>query len=212
MNFLAHAVLAGSQRQVVAGSLMGDFVKGVLHPGDFPADVLFGIRLHRRVDAFSNQNSALKRSAARLPDSLRRIAPPCIDILVDHFLATRALKEPKAWLPALAPTASEAPLSLTSYESDLHHIVHEVRDWQSPEAVRFFDHARTTHLFSSYADFARASKGISYVCKRLGRPDAATEVVKAMADQRAALQTDFDHYWPELMDEACRFLAESGSA
>jgi len=223
MNFLAHAVLAspsadkGANRgaDIVAGSIAGDFVKGVLYVEHYPADFLTGVRLHRRLDAFSNQNQLLRRSADRLPKSLRRIAPPCIDMLADHLLAFRAQAQPAHYLPDSAiwrvrPDDSSERPALLDYEDWLHSTL--VSHWQrlSPSAQRFFTHAKATRLFSSYADFARTSRGIGYVCERLGRKADAPAMIQALDAALDKLATDFDGYWPELVAEARRYqrLAE----
>lgn len=210
MNFLAHAVLAGDAANVVAGSLAGDFVKGVLYDEQYPADFLLGIRLHRRLDAFSNQNQLLRESANRLPKALRRIAPPCIDMLADHLLARAALAQPADYLPdpviwgPHSDNAAERP-ALLDYEDWLHSSLNT--HWQrlSPSAQRFFTHAKTTRLFSSYADFDRTSRGIGYVCERLGRKADAAAMVQALDAAADTLATDFAGYWPELVAEARRY-------
>ena len=132
MNFLAHAVLAGNRADVIAGSAAGDFVKGVLYDNQYPKDFLFGIRLHRRIDAFSNQEPNLRISANRLPASLRRIGPPCIDMLADHFLARAALRQPADYLPVIEdaltntanpPQPTPPTHTLQTYEDRLHTLL-----------------------------------------------------------------------------------------
>ncbi len=209
MNFLAHAVLAGSQADIVAGSAAGDFIKGVLYDDHYPKRFLFGVRLHRRIDAFSNQEPCLRASANRLPSHLRRIGPPCIDMIADHFLARATEREPLTYLPTL-PSATPVT-NLEEYEDGLHRLLAD--HWQQlpPGAQRFFTHAKTTRLFSNYADFDRVSRGIRYVCERLGRAEDGPAMVAAMATQIDALESDFTTYWPALLGEAERFFRVNGS-
>ncbi|MEM8767504.1 MAG: hypothetical protein AAGE43_08685 [Pseudomonadota bacterium] len=70
MNFLAHCLIgheaaAGTDRAspLLAGGFLGDFIKGRV-PEAMPGDLALGVRLHRRVDAFSNQQPAIRRSCA----------------------------------------------------------------------------------------------------------------------------------------------------
>ena len=53
MNYLAHFHLAGDDPAMIGGALLGDFVKGSLG-GEYHRDLERGIRLHRRIDAFSD--------------------------------------------------------------------------------------------------------------------------------------------------------------
>lgn len=203
MNFLAHAILAGATPAVVAGSTAGDFIKGVLHDDQYPAEFLHGIRLHRRLDAFSNTQEHLRASANRLPKTLRRLAPPCIDMIADHFLARAALWHPGDYLPAIGKTV--APITLLGHEDWVHSTLSAHWHRLSPDAQRFFTHARTTLLFSNYADFERTSRGIGYVCERLGRAADAPAMIHAISENLGELETDFYAYWPALVAEAERF-------
>ena len=169
MNFLAHAVLAGSSAERIAGSMAGDFVKGVLYEANFQPEFLVGLRLHRRIDAFSNQEPILRRSAKRLPADLQRLAPPCIDMMADHFLARHAQADPSAYLPAIEGQRN-SNLSLVNYERALHQILDQHKTMLGEDAERFFSHAESTRLFSDYQNFERIKRGIHYLCKRLGQP------------------------------------------
>jgi len=206
MNFLAHAVLAGSSPDKIAGSLAGDFVKGVLYDKDYPREFLIGLRLHRRVDAFSNTQTYLRQSAQRLPPEVRRIAPPCIDMLADHFLANAACTHPQEYLNKIEglPTSAE---DLKHYEDALHQTIAPHLNRLSSQAQRFFSHAQRTRLFSEYQNFERTARGINHVCERLGHTDKGPAVVAAIADNLVNLRSDFDNYWPALRDEANRYLA-----
>jgi len=187
--------------------MAGDFVKGVLYEKDHPGQFLLGLRLHRRIDAFSNTQADLRQSAARVPKQLRRIAPPCIDMLADHFLANAAAKNPQNFLVTVhgQPGSIE---SLSDYESALHETITPHLGRLSSDAKRFFAHAQRTQLFSSYASFDRTARGINYVCERLGRADKGPAMVDALADNLALLQDDFDNYWPALKGEAKRYLSQ----
>ena len=85
MNFLAHCILAQPGAGFMAGGVLGDFVKGSI-PESLPRDLAAGIRLHRRIDSYSNRLPEMKVSVARFDPALRRAAPVLLDILADHCL------------------------------------------------------------------------------------------------------------------------------
>jgi acyl carrier protein phosphodiesterase len=64
MNYLAHLHLGGQEPDALLGSLYGDFVKGPLR-GQWPAKVEAGIRLHRRIDAFTDSHAQVLAAKAR---------------------------------------------------------------------------------------------------------------------------------------------------
>jgi acyl carrier protein phosphodiesterase len=86
MNFLAHALLAGTDPADRLGAMLGDFVKGPL-PAGLPAPVASGVELHRRIDSFADNHPAFIRSRTRVSPQRRRYAGIMIDMFYDHFLA-----------------------------------------------------------------------------------------------------------------------------
>ncbi|PWC26243.1 MULTISPECIES: ACP phosphodiesterase [Brenneria] len=86
MNFLAHLHLAALADSSPLGNLMADFVRG--NPQDsYPADIVAGIRLHRRVDSLTDSLPEVKQARRRFSADYRRVAPITLDVLWDHFLA-----------------------------------------------------------------------------------------------------------------------------
>lgn len=86
MNYLAHLYLAPDDDESLLGNLMGDFVKGPLD-GRFSPGIAAGIRLHRHIDSFAQQDPAFRRSKKRLSQELGYFRGILVDIYYDHFLA-----------------------------------------------------------------------------------------------------------------------------
>ena len=74
MNFLAHCALADDasnswptgedmRQGLLAGAILADFGKGPV-PKSMPNALQTGIRLHRRIDAFSNQQATIREVCA----------------------------------------------------------------------------------------------------------------------------------------------------
>lgn len=89
MNYLAHALLAGPLATDRVGGVAGDFVKGLLQPGPGGLDPALadGVRLHRRIDSFSDTHPAFRHSRARVSEVRRRFGGVLVDMFYDHFLA-----------------------------------------------------------------------------------------------------------------------------
>ncbi|MCL2896534.1 acyl carrier protein phosphodiesterase [Brenneria tiliae] len=86
MNFLAHLHLAALADSSLLGNLMADFVRGNPQDG-YPADIVAGIRLHRRVDSLTDSLPEVKQARRHFSADYRRVAPITLDVLWDHFLA-----------------------------------------------------------------------------------------------------------------------------
>ena len=86
MNYLAHLHIAASTNTSFSGNFLGDFVKG--NPdGQFPKEIVQGIRLHRYVDSFTDKHPQVLAAKLLFPKALRRYAPIALDMFWDHFLA-----------------------------------------------------------------------------------------------------------------------------
>jgi len=85
MNFLAHLHLASLANSSLLGNLLADFVRG--NPDHlYSAEIVSGIRMHRRVDVMTDTLPEVKIARSYFRDDFRRVAPITLDMLWDHFL------------------------------------------------------------------------------------------------------------------------------
>ncbi len=88
MNYLGHAFFSETENAgILAGNLMGDYVKGSRAMAALPAEMQAGVLLHRRIDAFTDTHPATLRAALPFREIYGRYAPAIVDTLFDHFLA-----------------------------------------------------------------------------------------------------------------------------
>lgn len=87
MNFLAHAYLSGTDRKILLGNLIGDFIKGKEALKKYEARVIRGVELHRAIDEFTDTHYVVKESKDRLRPKYRHYAAVIVDVFYDHFLA-----------------------------------------------------------------------------------------------------------------------------
>ncbi|MBC7933922.1 MAG: DUF479 domain-containing protein [Rhizobacter sp.] len=118
MNYLAHAYLSFEHKDVLAGNMTSDFIKGKKQ-FDYPEDILAGIKLHRAIDQFTDEHAATKKMAAVFKPHYRLYGGAFADVVYDHFLANdpaqfasprhlleftiqtySRLKEREQWFPA----------------------------------------------------------------------------------------------------------------
>jgi acyl carrier protein phosphodiesterase len=197
VNFLAHCALGDRTDALLVGGYLGDFQKGPV-PTDLPAGVRLGIRLHRRIDAFSGTEPAIRASIDRLPTALRRFAPPFVDLLADHFLAQDFERLHRTPL---------AEFSRRSYAAiDAH------RSLLPPRALRFFEYMRDVDLFARYREFESVERAFERLMTRLGRQDAVAPLLAAAQREVAPLREDFARFYPALRVHADEWLAANGDA
>lgn len=87
MNYLAHLYLSGDEPLVMVGNFMADAVKGRDLSAHHP-DVQRGIRLHRRIDSFTDQHPITAIGRSRVRAHCGKYAGVALDLFYDHLLAS----------------------------------------------------------------------------------------------------------------------------
>ena len=150
MNFLAHALLAGTDPAMIVGGVVGDWIKGPL-PGLLPSDLTRGVALHRAIDSFAETNHAFCRSRNRMSAVRRRYAGVLVDIFYDHLLA-------RDW-DALHPTI------LPTFNAQVYRHVADRRPDLPSSSHQALDTMSEQDWLTSYASM----NGIADVLKRMSR-------------------------------------------
>jgi acyl carrier protein phosphodiesterase len=86
MNFLAHIYLSGKDESLILGNFIADMVKG-RQIENFQPDVIRGIRLHRKIDHYTDNHIVVARSKDRIRNVYRHYSGVVVDMFYDHFLA-----------------------------------------------------------------------------------------------------------------------------
>lgn len=142
MNFLAHFHLATQARgadkgELLAGALMGDFVKGPLN-GQLPPGIEYGVRLHRQIDHICDSHLQQRHVHRHFPPEWRRYLGIMLDLYFDKLLSQQ-------W--SLYHDTSLADFARSTLE--------ELRAYQhlfDPRAAQFFARLDTHRLLEHYQD------------------------------------------------------------
>jgi acyl carrier protein phosphodiesterase len=86
MNYLAHLYLAGDHRGLLVGGFIADAVKG-RQIEFYDSDVVAGIRLHRAIDAFTDEHFLIGTGKQALRSRFGKFSGIVMDMFGDHYLA-----------------------------------------------------------------------------------------------------------------------------
>lgn len=207
MNFLAHCLIgsraavghpdAPSAAALLAGGFLGDFIKGRV-PAQMPADLALGVRLHRRVDAYSNQHPDIRTSSDRFPAELRRLAPIMVDILCDHLLS-------RAW-------SDYHDQEISQFTGTIYTEVAAYTDWLPDTGIQFLEYAREKDLLARYGDWTVAEGAMRSITRRLKRPELNPLLEDAVPPLLEALEADFHRYFPDILSHAGEWVAQEHAA
>lgn len=157
MNFLAHLTLAGDDDDLRLGALLGDFVRGNHALEQFPAALQHGIRLHRHIDAFTDDLSAVAALRRSFEKPFRRYSGILIDLGIDHELA-------KNW-------GSYSDVTLQQFDRDVRGLLEDQSRWVPEGLRRFMDYADRRGLFAAYISRDEVLHSLRGVGRRLSRPN-----------------------------------------
>ena len=186
MNYLAHLHLGGSQPAQLLGSLYGDFVKGPL-AGRWPTDIEAGIRLHRRIDAFTDSHPLIAQSKLRFPSERRRFAGILLDVFFDHCLA-------RDW-------ALYSAEPLDAFTRHVYNVL--VNEPALPGRLALIaPRMAEQDWLGSYREFETLELVIAGMARRISRPEALDGAMAELEALYQPLFDDFRQFYPQLQQFA----------
>ncbi len=183
MNYLAHLHLGGNAAPQLLGSLYGDFVKGPL-VGRWPAQIEAAIRLHRRIDAFTDSHPLQAQARARFPEQRRRTAGMLLDLFFDHCLA-------RDW-------SAYAAQPLEHFTDRVYQVLAAEPELPGRLALMAPRMAAQDWL-GSYREFAVLEQVIAGMQRRLSKPQLLDGSLAELERLYEPLSEDFRAFYPELM-------------
>lgn len=192
MNYLAHLHLGGPAPHQLLGSLYGDFVKGPLD-GRWPQTIEAGIRLHRRIDLFTDTHPLVRDARALFPAARRRVSGILLDLFFDHCLARDWADYAEVPLPAFTGQVYRVLADQAALPGALARIAPRMaeQDW-----------------LGSYREFDTLAAVVGGMSRRLSRPELLAGGFDELAERYQPLSNHFRRFYPELQ----RFAAQAGMA
>ena len=184
MNYLAHLFLADDDPESVIGSLMGDFVKGEIG-GQLTPATRWAIRVHRRIDSYTDAHEVVRRGKARMPPEFRRYAGILLDLFYDHFLARR-------W-------SHYSSVPLDEFAHRVYRIVQAHRHSFPAQMRRSMGYMVANELLQSYLTTAGIERALLGIETRLKRPSRLHAAVVELERHYPALERDFSLFFPDLI-------------
>lgn len=192
MNHLAHLVLAGEDPDDRLGALLGDHLKGravleTLRPG-----LARGVRLHRRVDAWSDADPAVRGLLTRFEPPWRRYGGIVLDVLFDRELSRR-------WDDFVGS-------SRAAFGRDVDRLLAAHRHEFPPRLVRFSIWAEAVGLWHRLDDRALLAEIFARIADRHGRREPLASGLELLDRFEPDIGEAFEALFPRLQAQARAFL------
>jgi len=184
MNYLAHLYLAKESDELIVGNFIGDFVKGKLRD-QYPAPILNGIILHRKIDAFTDAHRIVRQCRRLISIRRRRYAGIILDVLFDHFLTIN-------WnsysVESLDGFIARVFLSLKKYENIMPH-----------DALRLLPAIKERDWLKKYRDIDDLSRVFVGLSARISKKNPLAGSEDELIINYRELEKNFDIFFPELI-------------
>ncbi len=184
MNYLAHLLLAGTGDDAILGSLLGDFVKGCPE-GRFSAGVSEAIRLHRKIDSYSDAHRITRRSRNRISPLRRRFAGIIVDVGYDHFLS-------RHW-------RRFSPMDLDRFVQRVYAVLSRHRPLLPERLSRILPCMISENWLGGYIRLAHVGDALDRIAGRLSRGGRFLRAVTEIEEHYEPLEADFLSFFPELV-------------
>eukprot|EP01137_Pigoraptor_chileana_P025801 Opistho-2@95827 len=193
MNYLAHAYLSFNHPGILVGNMISDFVKGKKQY-DFPDAVQKGIRLHRAIDAFTDQHPATREAKQLFKPAVGAYAGAFIDVVYDHFLAADETELPE---PELLLFANRVYTQLAEQQSLLPEKFAGMLPYMTSQNWLY-------HYRSEYG----IEKSFGGLVRRAAYLDDASEAFLVFRKEYPALQDYYRAFFPEVKTFASSYLTD----
>lgn len=185
MNYLAHIYLANQSNDAMVGALLGDFVKADF-AGNFTPEIEQEIRIHRKVDGYTDSHPVVLAAKQEFDPLRRRYAGILLDMFYDHVLI-----------------ANWSMYSDTPVEHLIARFYQALLDRRAmlPERLgRMLPYMVEHDWLGSYRDFSGVEIAVDRVSQRLSRNgDLMREGVQDLRANYASLSAGFHVFFPQLI-------------
>lgn len=184
MNYLAHFHLAGDDKGLQLGALLGDYIKGPLDQS-WPDDIERGIRLHRHIDRFSDSHPVQQELKAFLPTESHRYRGIIFDVFCDHYLS-------RSWdrfhHNKLNDFARQVYRQLETHRETFPEKARN-QAWR----LQYYD------ALCCFADLGSVMATLERISERLREKDKLLKGAEHFAQQVDAIEPLFMSFYPELV-------------
>ena len=184
MNFLAHFVLTGPEEHLITGNFLGDFLSN-REVVQLPELLQEGVRLHRRIDTFTDQHPAVLQSVRLLRPIHRKYAPVLLDVFHDYILANH-------W-------ERYSAISLPDYTAGIYKVllkyIHLMPDYLQERLPRMI----ADDWLVSYGTLDGLHFTFSRLKLRSSQPAFFDQAVESLQQHYDQLVADFHVFFPEAL-------------
>lgn len=176
-------------------------MRGPLNTLSYPATWLEGIKLHRRVDAYTDQHPVVIQSRNRISPKRRRYAGIIVDLAYDHFLASH-------W-------QNYHPRNLNAFKKICYRELATQRPALPDTCQWLIPHLINGDWLASYQAIKGVSSALNGIARRYEKRFQRLTPLENSAEEIEAqwdgLYADFREFMPQLLNYCHHQISNKGS-
>jgi acyl carrier protein phosphodiesterase len=186
LNYLAHALLSNGDHGLLVGNFIADHLRGndLSH---LPAGVAEGVRMHRRIDSFTDGHPSFRATKRFFYPGFERYSGILTDIFFDHLLAAEFVRYAGTPLPGF----SEKVYSIYRKNS---HLLPETSN-------RFLQYLVSNHLYVSYAELSGIERVLRHLSARIQHGVQLENAIPLFEAGQKDIKIHFDSVMRSLLTE-----------
>ena len=183
MNYLAHAYLSFDDKEILAGNVISDFVKGKKQ-FEYPSPIHAGIRLHRLIDDFTDQHAATREAKEFFRPDYRLYSGAFIDVVYDHFLATDETEFTDS--------------SLLAFSAKVYDSLEYNRKWLPDPFAAMFPFMRSQNWLFNYRSIWGIERSFNGIARRAAYLHESDTAFGLFTKHYQPLQQCYRHFWKDV--------------
>lgn len=188
MNYLAHAYLSFRHPGLLTGNMISDFIKGKKQY-DYPDHIQLGIRLHRAIDAFTDNHPATREMREYFRPQYRLYAGAFTDVVYDFFLANDT-------------TEFIDEHALRSFTEDSYAQLDQMHEWFPAIFHRFFQNMKQENWLFHYRYAWGIQRSFNGVVRRAAYLEESDQAFNIFLDKQNLLRDCYIEFFPDLKTHA----------
>ena len=192
MNFLAHQHLSQQYKGIRAGNFLADFIRGN-DLEKYPEEVQLGIKLHRKIDEYTDTHPIVSRSKHRLYKYQGKYTSVIMDIYYDYFLA-------KKWV-------NYSDEKLNEFSQTVYADFEEMKLVFTEKIISILPAMKKNDWFYNYQFYWGIEKSLLSIARRAHFSNKIVDSLKHLKILEQELEKDFEEFYPQLMAMTIDFIA-----
>lgn len=152
MNYLAHSYLSYQKPDLIIGNFIADSIRGNQFEG-LTDGVIEGIRLHRKIDTFTDAHPIYLMSKHRFSKDFDKYSGVLMDIIYDHYLAKNF--------------EQYSPLSLQEHADGIYEILKNNHHFLPEHAKRFYGYMTERNILFHYSSVEGIQTVLTHLSGRI---------------------------------------------